>query len=186
MIIDEWNNRQSYATLLKYLTEGIEFADSLMEGPVGKYEAEHGIFALVQEGMTTDLDNNLMECHREYVDVQLVVNGIESIEYADKMSLNLNAPYNKEMDVELFGGSGERKIVTSGQFYILFPQDVHKCCGMVDGTSCRYKKIVLKIPYQIQVLPELNFCNLGNVMDDRLKRSVNDDTTIPMLWQGLK
>ncbi|MFT4104780.1 MAG: YhcH/YjgK/YiaL family protein [Lacrimispora sp.] len=147
MFIDEWNNRQSYVTTLKYLTEGIKFADSLMEAPVGRYEAGHGIFALVQEGMTADLDKNLMECHRKYVDVQLVIDGMESIEYADRMSLSLNTSYNEEVDVELFSGSGERKIVTSGQFYILLPRDVHKCCGMVNGVSCHYKKLVLKIPY---------------------------------------
>lgn len=38
---------------------------------------------------------------------------------------------------------------------------------------------------QIQVLPELNFDNLQEIMDERLKLSQNKETTIPMLWQGL-
>lgn len=152
MIIDEWSNRHKFETLLTYFPDGIAFAESLMDAPAGRYEAKHGIFALVQEGMTTDLDHSLMECHRDYVDVQLVVSGSERIETAGETSLQIHTPYNKDKDVALFSGSGQGITVTGGQFYMLFPQDVHKCCGMVDGEPGRYKKIVLKIPNVAELL----------------------------------
>ncbi len=149
MIIDNWENRFAYASLVPFYKEGIAFAEKLIHFPAGRYESEHGIFALVQIGTTTDITENSFECHRKYIDLQWVCDGEESVEWTNLKNTEVSEAY--VFDVEMLKGKGETINVGKDQFYIMLPQDAHKCCGNAgsDGnTPCFYKKIVLKIPYE--------------------------------------
>jgi YhcH/YjgK/YiaL family protein len=150
MIIDNWENRFLYADLIPFYREGIAFAESLVELPAGRYESEHGIFALVQTGMTADISEQPFECHRNYIDLQWVCEGEESLEWTNLNNTTGHTPYVP--DVELVAGQGDVICIAQNQFYIMFPQDAHKCCGNVGTdrrTSCSYKKIVLKLPWEV-------------------------------------
>lgn len=92
MIVDEIKNYEMYASLINNLEEGMNFAQTLIPLPEGRYEAEHGIFALVQENMTTDITDNHFESHQKYLDVQIVVDGCEEIAWANKKRLAVTAP----------------------------------------------------------------------------------------------
>lgn len=146
MIVDEIKNYEMYASLINNLEEGMNFAQTLIPLPEGRYEAEHGIFALVQENMTTDITDNHFESHQKYLDVQIVVDGCEEIAWANRKRLEVETPYQPEKDLELYKGAGQAITVLKDQFYIMYPQDAHKCCGNVDGKGYAYKKIVLKLP----------------------------------------
>lgn len=148
MIVDEIKNYQFYSSLIANLEEGMSFAQTLISLPEGRYEAEHGIFALVQENMTTDIADNHFECHQKYLDVQIIVDGCEEIEWTNSERLEVSIPYQAEKDLELYKGAGQAITILKDQFYIMYPQDAHKCCGHVNGKIYAYKKIVLKLPYQ--------------------------------------
>lgn len=146
MIIDKWKNVDSYFSLHPLMEEGVRFAETLMNCPAGRYEKEQGIFALVQAGETTDIKSEPMECHRNFLDIQIVVLGKESMEWTDIEETVESTFYNPEKDVELRMGEGRRITVSEGEFYIMFPQDCHKCCGNDAGNQFSYHKIVLKLP----------------------------------------
>lgn len=145
MIIDNWENCLLYTPLIANFDKAIEFAKTLVELPAGRYEADHGIYALVQENVTCDIGESPFECHRNYIDIQWVIDGCESIEWTNKDLLEVESDYQAEKDIELRRGFGQPLHVCKDQFYIMFPQDAHKCCGNVDGKAYHYKKIVLKL-----------------------------------------
>jgi YhcH/YjgK/YiaL family protein len=84
------------------------------------------------------------EVHRNYLDVQILLNGSEMWEYADRADLAVKTPYDPEADIEWLSGCGNRIQMKPGMFYLVYPDDGHKpCCHEKEQTS--YRKVVVKI-----------------------------------------
>ena len=75
MILDYMKNYRMYNSLVSNLEEGMTFVNTLLDKPEGRYEAEHGIYAMVQIGITSDIGKDRMETHEKYLDVQMVFQG---------------------------------------------------------------------------------------------------------------
>ena len=135
-----------YVPIVPGLEEGMKFVNTLLDKPAGRYDAEGGMYANVQEGDTYDISGDKIETHRRYLDVQIVFAGQEIFEWEEASALEILEEYDEETDFIFYKGSGKKIHATEGMFYILFPQDAHKCRGMVDGKPEHYRKIVLKLP----------------------------------------
>lgn len=146
MVLDYIKNYHKYSALIPNLREGMDFVNTLLDKPEGRYEAEHGIYAMVQVGETYDISADRIETHEKYLDVQMVFEGQEQFEWEEASVLEVETPYDSETDFQFYKGSGKKILATKGMFYILFPQDAHKCRGAVGGTREHYRKIVLKLP----------------------------------------
>lgn len=146
MILDYYKNYDQYTALVPNLREGMEFVNTLLDQPEGRYEGQHGIYAMVQVGETYDISADRIETHEKYLDVQMVLEGRERFEWEEASELEVETPYDPETDFQFYKGSGKKILATEGMFYILFPQDAHKCRGMVGETGEHYRKIVLKLP----------------------------------------
>lgn len=146
MILDYYKNYKIYTPLVSNLEDGMRFVNTLLQKPEGRYEGENGIFAMVQIGKTSDISKDQMETHEKYLDVQMVFEGEEIFEWEEAAELKIAAPYNSETDLTFYKGNGKRIFATEGMFYILFPQDAHKCRGKVYDEGQLYRKIVLKLP----------------------------------------
>lgn len=144
MILDYIENYKEYGKTLSNFIEGFEFAMSLKNHKVGKYELNDDIFAMVQEGVTSNIKEGSFESHKDYVDVQIVLEGEEIVEWQVLSELKESIPYNDVKDTMFSEGAGETFTVRKNMFYILFPQDGHKPCRYSDVPSI-YKKIVLKL-----------------------------------------
>ena len=149
MIVDQMNHYAVYCGAVPGLEAGMQFVQTLLDKPAGTYhnEAYDGMFAMVQEGTGVPLTGPF-ESHEKRLDVQIVLEGQESMDWADTASLTPSQPYSDERDCALYTGSGARMVMSAGMFYLLFPHDGHRCCGAVDGSDGHYRKIVLKIPIQ--------------------------------------
>lgn len=55
MILDYMKNYRMYNSLVSNLEEGMTFVNTLLDKPEGRYEAENGIHAMVQIGITSDI-----------------------------------------------------------------------------------------------------------------------------------
>lgn len=150
MILDYIKNYRVYCSLIPNLEEGMALVNTLLDKPEGRYDAEHGIYAMVQSGMTFDISKDRIETHEKYLDVQIVLEGQEIFEWEEASELDVEMEYNPETDFKFYNGSGKKILATKGMFYILFPQDAHKCRGMVGAESEKYHKIVLKLPTKIK------------------------------------
>jgi biofilm protein TabA len=116
--------------------------------PHGKYPIEGDqIFVNVQHLRTEPASERLSEAHREYIDIQLLLSGRESILvardtgnneiWADEMETRDRLTYKHvENESEI--------VLTPGMFAVFFPADIHRpCCSA--GESMDIRKAVVKI-----------------------------------------
>lgn len=146
MILDYYKNYHTYVNAVPGLEEGMAFVQTLLDKPAGTYHTKTDMYAMVQEGSTYDITSDRMETHRKFLDVQFVFSGQEVFEWEEAEQLEIDTPYEEETDFVFYKGSGKAYRTTPGMFYVLFPQDAHKCRGAVNGQSSPYRKIVLKLP----------------------------------------
>ena len=86
MIFDHVKNCEQYYSLHKNFEKAFDFikravAENL---PVGKYEIDgKDLYASVQEYQAKAPEDGKFEGHRNYIDIQYIVSGIETIEVVD-------------------------------------------------------------------------------------------------------
>ena len=87
----------------------------------------------------------LLEAHREYLDLQLVVKGTETFLF-QAIDLGEEATsYDKKKDVEFYTAPYYNSVVLSeGNFAIVFPNDLH-VGNIVAGKEETVKKFVFKL-----------------------------------------
>jgi len=95
--------------------------------PDGRYELDaDGTFALVQRYRPKPSTAATWEAHRQYTDVQYVVEGTERMGYAPLNDrLAVCQAYDAESDVVFYNAEGSFFDVPAGSFVIFTPHDVH-------------------------------------------------------------
>ncbi|MBQ8248750.1 MAG: YhcH/YjgK/YiaL family protein [Clostridia bacterium] len=127
------------ADLDKYLDVLRNFA---ADTPNGTYQLDDGAFYNVVTPTLSSGEGREFESHKQYIDIQYIVEGTEQIEYADLQTLTVTKPYSEEGDCALETGKGVLLTLNAGDFAIFCPEDAHKpCCG--EGTS---RKVIVKVP----------------------------------------
>jgi YhcH/YjgK/YiaL family protein len=145
MILDTLNNAARYAGLKKGLSEGFGFLDQpgLAELEDGKYEISGDlVFAIVQRGPLRSIEDGRLEGHRNYIDIQYVIRGDESMGWSPRSALPESGHYDAEKDLEFFEGAPQALIkVPPGSFAVFLPSDAH----MPLIGSGEYHKVVVKV-----------------------------------------
>ena len=129
------------ARTIRELTQGqIERID--LAGPGGR-----DAYALLQYPTTRARADQKAESHREYADVQAVVEGDEILEVMPLDGLETTQPYDAEKDVALYNmpAEGSRLILRPGLAAILFPEDGHAPLQDPRGTPTPSRRIVVKV-----------------------------------------
>ena len=88
------------------------------------------------------------EAHRNYIDLQYVVRGAETMVYAALDNAADAGDYNAEKDLQFFGGASRAISMdfTDGDFALFFPQDVHMPGLKNEQSDGEVLKLVFKIP----------------------------------------
>lgn len=107
------------------------------------------IFAKVLS-YTTSVDNNqMLEAHNQYVDIQYVLSGKERIEVYNRSQLTSKAQYAPQTDCEFFIPDESCLTSTvhlSGEYCVVFfSNDAHLAALNFKETSREVKKLVIKI-----------------------------------------
>ena len=148
MIVDRIERSNVYNGFVLNWKEAFAFALSLKDQPVGRYECETlpagEVFALVQEGPTKPYADGKLEAHCRYMDVQIMLEGGETVYYADIDGLEVTVPYKDDADIVLYGQGGQPAEIKAGMFYAVMPHDAHLPCIQLNGEGS-FRKIVLKI-----------------------------------------
>lgn len=113
----------------------------------GTYEIDGGnVFANVMEYTTIPWEEAVYEAHRDYTDIQYVIEGAEVMTYAPVEALAAVTDYNEAKDVIKFDNSnpGLKVVTGAGQFMIFQPWDGHKPKA-ADSKPSYVKKVVVKI-----------------------------------------
>ena len=113
--------------------------------PCGRYEFGDTCYINVMS-IETSPETGAMEAHREYIDVQMLFDGQETIFCADTDTLTLVTPYNPDIDAAFYALPSDAQPVAyrTGEAVVLFPRDAH-LPGRATGTPMTVKKAVLKL-----------------------------------------
>lgn len=150
MVFDNLKNCELYYGMHPRFKEAFDFirraiAENL---PVGKYEIDgKELWASVQEYTSKLYDDAKAEAHKNYIDIQFIVSGIEVIEGFDISKATPKSDYNDVKDVMFYedNKNAGKGILTDNEYGIFFPHDVHKPGICIDGNQDTVKKIVVKV-----------------------------------------
>lgn len=147
MIADKLQNCQLYYGCHKSFEPAFDFIKKAVAEnlPAGKYEIDgKDLYASIQEFETKLVSK--AEAHKNYIDIQFIVSGIEVMDFCDITKATPNTEYNAEKDVMFYTDSPKSGscALEAGEYAIFFPHDVHKP-GMCYDKPAPVKKIVVKI-----------------------------------------
>lgn len=145
MVIGMKKELETYKGLNERLVRAIDFVLSLPDdAEEGEYEIDgRDIYATVTSGETKPLDKMKYEAHRQYIDLQYVIKGGETVGYAHIDNMKQATFYNEEEDIYFMEGDGDLIHIQEGGFYIVYPFDAHAPC--LGETKGHFKKLVVKI-----------------------------------------
>ncbi len=147
MIVDLIRNAGIYEGLSEGVVKGLELLkdSNLTAQEDGRYEViGDDLFYLIQRYSTKKKEDVLFEAHRDYIDIQAVIEGEETIGYgpAGRMGMVIQ-PYEPDVikyaDPPVFT---ELKL-TAGMFAVFYPDDAHKPCYHTNESSVH--KLVVKV-----------------------------------------
>jgi YhcH/YjgK/YiaL family protein len=151
MIFDELRHIDLYYRFSKPLKESFEFLRckkfSFRDQQTCKIGAE-GIYAIPQEYSPIKKEDRCIECHHRYIDIQVMVDGIEYLGYANKNTLHCSG-YDEEHDTEQLTGALTFLPFSKNYFTVLFPQDAHMPGVKAAGSTHTVKKVVIKVPVEL-------------------------------------
>ena len=149
MILDNLPHWRQYAAISPRFQKAFAYLEKFnAQVETGRYELDgDNVYALVQKYTTKGLDGRLYEAHRQYIDIQYVHSGRETILWAPLSALtHVNKPYDEKSEAALFGLIQENFAInlSAGQFTILFPADGHVPCT-IWGAASDVTKVVVKV-----------------------------------------
>ena len=146
MIYDSLNHTSCYRLgprfdlAFDYLSSGRPATDSL-----GRHDLDGDrVFVNVDEYETRPREQCRFEAHLVYADVQYLVTGNEHIAVAPLSKMTLTEPYDPARDVGFFDGEGTPVALGGDLFLVLFPQDAHMPCMVIDRPQ-PVRKVVVKV-----------------------------------------
>lgn len=147
MIVDTIQNASKYFSVHPLFSKAFDFIHStdLANAADGKSDITEGLKAIFSNkpGVTADASVAKFECHNKHIDIQLCINGTETIGWKPREKCyKENGGYNEEKDVQLYHEKPDIYFqLTNGQFAIFFPEDVH--APMIGEGNI--KKLVIKV-----------------------------------------
>jgi YhcH/YjgK/YiaL family protein len=144
MIIDHITHAHLYFCLHPHFAEAFRFLQQVSPGDFLHKRIDidgDNLFALFQEGVATE--NNRMEVHRQYIDIQYVFSGYDKIGWKNLQScLYPIKQFNESLDYQLYNDQpSDFFILSEGKFAVFFPNDAH---APLAGTESYYK-VVMKV-----------------------------------------
>ncbi len=150
MIIDTLKNCECYYGVNARFEKAFDFIKKAVKEnlPVGKYEIDGtDVYAMVQEYDTKLPDEARFEAHKNYIDIQYIISGVEKMEVTDISKAKPNTEYSAEKDVIFFDDSNMSTVgvFTDEEYAVFFPHDVHKPGMAKDNIRSTVRKIVVKV-----------------------------------------
>ncbi len=148
MIIDDLVNAKKYFCMHPLFEQAFAYINSQHLGSIqpGKYDINGDELKSIisnNPGKTKEESTAKFECHDHHIDIQLCLNGKESIGWKPRHKCtHQKGEYNPEKDVTFYSEAPDMYFqLTDNQFAIFFPEDVH--APMIGDADI--KKMVIKV-----------------------------------------
>jgi len=146
MIIDRISNAHLYEHLSPRIKRAFEYLrrTDLASLSPGRYGIDSDrLYVMLSQYETKPKPQGVWEAPRRYIDLQVVIQGIEQIGYSHVSRLTPGV-YEADRDFMPLAGDGDFLTLTAGVFMLLFPEDGHMP-GIAVGDPNPLKKAVFKI-----------------------------------------
>ena len=122
--------------------------DAAAPGQSHKVELGGGVFAIEQVYETKPRAEGFFESHQRYIDVQVIVSGVELMEVVDAARIAIRDPYDVSRDLITYSDveDASRLLVRAGEAAILYPPDVHMPSLRAGPAPALVRKSVVKVP----------------------------------------
>ncbi len=144
MIVCPYKDLHRYAAIIPGLEEAMQVIDRQKTWTPGITQLSGGNRIVASEGITTPAGSKLCEAHRQYLDVQYIVEGEETVGWAPLDSLTLDGEFNEQGDIGMYAGPVDYMRIGEGYCYVVFPEDAHMPAVHLDSPK-NFKKMVLKL-----------------------------------------
>lgn len=147
MIVDTIANAAKYFSVHPLFAKAFAYiSEADLENTEGRFEIDGSYLKAIysnKTGMTAEQSAAKFECHDKHIDIQLCINGVETIGWKPREScVSPKGDYNPEKDVQFYNDTPEMYFqLRGGQFAIFFPEDVH--APMIGEGEIR--KLVIKV-----------------------------------------
>lgn len=151
MIHDKTVNFNKFKCMHKHFADVLRFLEvaPISEQSDGKYEInDQGAYVIIDTYETKEISDCFIECHRKYIDVQVVIEGIEHVGVCHRSACEA-FPYDEEKDFQKLKGDVDFLALGAGSFMIFYPDDAHMPKVRYGEASETVKKAVFKVPVQI-------------------------------------
>ncbi|MCX6149626.1 MAG: YhcH/YjgK/YiaL family protein [Ignavibacteriales bacterium] len=130
MIIDKIKNAYKYYRLHPGFATAFEYVvnNELIEMEAGSYEVDKkNVYCMVSNKKGRKKEESKLEFHRNYVDIQIVLNGTETIGWKSVLDCHqLERSYDETSDMGLYSDTPVNWLTLKpGTFAIFFPEDAH-------------------------------------------------------------
>lgn len=150
------NHTEQFAVAFAYVEEALRAGSTVHErilalaaGTTEKFDLGGGFFALEQVYLAKPRAEGFFEAHRKYIDVQVIVDGVEVMEVEEITRLELTMDYDRERDLSKFSTvapQAARLVMRAGDVALFFPSDGHMPSLQLDGAPRLVRKTVVKVP----------------------------------------
>ena len=144
MIVCPFKDLSRYALLIPGLKEAAAAIAALEDLEPKTVGLSGGNRFFIQQVTTRPTEGATFEAHRNYLDVQYILEGEEYVGWAPLETVTEDVPYSHEKDIGFYTGPAEIFRVTAGNCYVVFPEDAHMP-GMHLDAPKSLKKIVIKL-----------------------------------------
>lgn len=146
MVLDNLTNFYLYSPLHKSFDLISEFFKhkNVNDLAPGIYELSDNSFVMINTYMTKDVSECFIECHKKFIDVQVILSGCEKIGIINKQECSENS-YDEEKDFQKLVGEVDYITLKEGYFAIFFPHDGHMPQVKINHNPGEVKKAVFKI-----------------------------------------
>lgn len=146
MIFDTLANAERYAALHHRFPRAFEFlrGTNLKALAPGRYPIDgENLIAIVEAVPGRSRIAAKLECHRKYIDIQLVLDGIDEMGWKPLHECRVPlGDFNAEKDIQFFRDTPASWVITPpGAFCIFFPEDAH---APLVGTG-EIRKVIVKV-----------------------------------------
>lgn len=143
MIVCPMKEISRYAAVIPGLEEAIGVISGIESLEPATYPLSCGR-VMVQQGTTTSAEGRLLEAHRNYLDLQYIVKGKETVGWAPVDTLSPDGEFNETKDIGMYAGKCDYMEIAEGYCYVVFPEDAHMPGSHLEQPS-EYTKMVVKL-----------------------------------------
>jgi YhcH/YjgK/YiaL family protein len=144
MIIDRLENAHLYKGIHPAVDDALDYIaiTNFAKVEIGRHKVSDQLDCIVDEYQTQSSEGNFYEGHKQFIDVQLILEGDEYMGYAPLTNQTPYQDYDAEKDFALYQIAGQMLHVKRGMFVIFFPTDLHMPC--IGTPPRKIRKVVMK------------------------------------------